>query len=201
MYMQSLTTRKREPISQDLTTTLLGIQEGRCSHCGDILKKFEKHHKKPVAAGGTDDIDNLELLPLSRDRDRKARAGRRHAQCVFRVQIRTTYAHCICRATPSKSHPLGANKAMHPRDTSVKCLDIVCCRSNFFMERTRDIPVGCPLDEMEPVFVNGCYDLTRFEWFSWTRWNNGETQHSKMNRLCIGYTMGRIYIHCRPYNS
>ena len=32
------------------------------------------------------------------------------------------------------------------------------------MERTRDIPVGCPLDEMEPVFVNGCYDLTRFEW-------------------------------------
>ena len=53
---------------------------------------------------------------------------------------------------------------MHLLDKPVKCLAIVGCRGNFFIERTRDIPVGCPLDEMEPVFVNGCYDLTRFEW-------------------------------------
>ena len=32
------------------------------------------------------------------------------------------------------------------------------------MERIRDIPIGCPLDQIEPVFVNGEYDLTRFEW-------------------------------------
>ena len=53
----------------------------------------------------------------------------------------------------------------HSNDwTQVQCLDIVGCRSNFFLERTRDIPVGCPLDQLEPVFVDGTYDLNRFEW-------------------------------------
>ena len=48
----------------------------------------------------------------------------------------------------------------------VKCLDIVGCRSNFFYERTRDIPVGCPLDEFEPAYVDGVLrrPLTDFEW-------------------------------------
>ena len=49
----------------------------------------------------------------------------------------------------------------------VHCIDVVGCRSNFFMERTRAIPVGCPLDQLEPVFdSNGNWrrNLTDFEW-------------------------------------
>ena len=52
-------------------------------------------------------------------------------------------------------------------DQPVRCLDIVGCRSNFFRERVRDIPVGCPLDEFEPVFdEDGTLNrpLTDFEW-------------------------------------
>ena len=51
--------------------------------------------------------------------------------------------------------------------SNVRCLDVVGCRSNFFLERKRDLPVGCPLDALEPVFnEDGSWAraLTDFEW-------------------------------------
>ena len=61
-YMQMLTIRKRETIPEEITATLMEQQSNRCGACGDLLRKFEKHHKQPVAAGGSDDISNLVLL-------------------------------------------------------------------------------------------------------------------------------------------
>ena len=49
----------------------------------------------------------------------------------------------------------------------VQCLDVCGCHSNVFMERTRPLPSGCPLDDVEPVFDDdGHYTrpLTDFEW-------------------------------------
>ena len=40
-------------------------------------------------------------------------------------------------------------------------MDVVGCRLNAFMERLRPIPIGCPVDELEPV---GNRALGDFEW-------------------------------------
>ena len=61
-FMQILTRRRRETIDTETKNALMKRQENRCDECGDLLKKFEKHHRKPVAAGGSDGIDNLALL-------------------------------------------------------------------------------------------------------------------------------------------
>ena len=62
-YLQQLMVRPRMTISEEVTATLMNKQSNRCGACGDILGLFfEKHHKKPVSAGGTDDTGNLLLL-------------------------------------------------------------------------------------------------------------------------------------------
>ena len=43
----------------------------------------------------------------------------------------------------------------------VSCMDVIGCRPNAFMERLRPIPIGCPVDELEPV---GNRRLGDFEW-------------------------------------
>ena len=57
---------------------------------------------------------------------------------------------------------------LHTADvlTPVQCLDVCGCRSNVIMERTRPLPIGCPLDDVEAVFEDGHYrrPLTDFEW-------------------------------------
>ena len=60
--MQMLIRRRRGTIDDKTKASLMQRQENRCDACGDLLKKCEKHHRKPVVAGGTDDIDNLALL-------------------------------------------------------------------------------------------------------------------------------------------
>ena len=79
----------------------------------------------------------------------------------------------------------------------VKCLDIVGCRSNFFYERTRDIPVGCPLDDVEPVYADGVLrrPLTDFEWvwidiLEQQDWSDGFQDVPDLHRL---YTMALIF--------
>ncbi len=81
--MQQITVHKREHISGELKAVLKANQHGRCGSCGDLLKMQEVHHRKPVAVGGTDDIDNLVMM---RSRQRKTRAGvLRAAERLVRV--------------------------------------------------------------------------------------------------------------------
>ena len=47
-FMQMLTVRKREAIPEDITAALMEHQSNRCGACGDLLRKFEKHHKKQL---------------------------------------------------------------------------------------------------------------------------------------------------------
>ena len=61
-FLCQLMVRKREQISEETVTKLKAIQENRCGTCGDLLRRYEKHRKKPFCKGGTDDLDNLVLL-------------------------------------------------------------------------------------------------------------------------------------------
>ena len=169
-FMEMAMRHNRETISEADTATLLARQENKCGGCNDLLKKFERHHKKPVAAGGTNDLDNLVLLcpPCHAQETEK----QEQANCRHNVWFESR----LCPRMHELFASLPLPKTIHWGDqerqadarsndwTPVQCLDIVGCRSDFFLERTRDIPVGCPLDQLEPVFVDGHYDLNKFEW-------------------------------------
>ena len=44
----------------------------------------------------------------------------------------------------------------------VSCTGVAGCRLNACMQRRRPVPIGCPVDELEPV---GTRHLVDFEWF------------------------------------
>ena len=77
------------------------------------------------------------------------------------------YDHFAHLPIPRQLHLGDQESQARVHNETVKCLDVVGCRSNFFFERVRDIPIGCPMDGLEPVFDdNGQYrkHLTEFEW-------------------------------------
>ena len=41
--------REREQISEETVTKLKTTQENRCGTCGDLLRRYEKHHKNRFA--------------------------------------------------------------------------------------------------------------------------------------------------------
>ena len=61
-YLKQIMVRPRKIIDEDVAAELMQRQQKRCGACGDLLRRFEKHHKKPFSQGGTDDIDNIILL-------------------------------------------------------------------------------------------------------------------------------------------
>ena len=170
-FMQMLTRRRRETIDTETKNALMTRQENRCDACGDLLKKIEKHHRTPVAAGGSDHINNLALLcpychATDTEKQEQAHFGSNSVYLESRLspQMHTMFTTL---PLPKQIHWGDEERQAQrlPKHGTVPCLDVVGGRSNFFLERTRDIPIGCPLDQFERVFVNGqCDDLTRCEW-------------------------------------
>ena len=68
----------------------------------------------------------------------------------------------------------------------VNCMDIVGCRLNAFMERLRPIPIGRPVDELEPV---GNRALTDFGWLwvdAYEQFGDGRQGEPELHRLYDG---------------
>ena len=65
--------------------------------------------------------------------------------------------------TPAPRHIVRGDNERQARVSmeDANCMDVVGCRLNAFMERLRPIPIGCPVDELEPV---GNRALTGVEW-------------------------------------
>ena len=182
--MQLYAVRKRRPISEEDTATLKERQKNRCDKCGDMLRRFEKHHVKPVAAGGSDSIDNLVLLcpPCHAQETEKQEQSGMGRQSVWFESRLSPVMHNAFVSTPLPKQIHWGNTELKnnvSQDQTVGCLDVVGCRSNFFRERVRDIPVGCPLDEFEIVFDeddNLMRPLTDFEWFWVDVYNQGDAE-------------------------
>ena len=172
-YMQQLMVRPRRAIAPDVVASLMGEQENRCGGCGDLLRRIEVHHKKPFSQGGGDDIDNLLLMcpPChAQETERQEQALCRHSVYLESRLSPRMYTMFMQLPLPKQIHWGDRERQAESRKTegnTVRCLDVVGCRSNFFIERTRPVPIGCPLDQLEPVFdEEGRWrkQLTEFEW-------------------------------------
>ena len=151
---------------------------------------------KTVVAGGSDDISNLVLLcPACH-----ASETEKQEQAVCRNNVwfeshLPPRMHNVFASLPLPQQiHWGEETARCNNDFSiVKCLDIVGCRSNFFYERTRDIPVGCPLDDFEPVYADVVLrrPVTDFEWvwidiLEQQDWSDGFQDVPDLHRLYGG---------------
>ena len=108
-FMQMLTVRKRGTIPEDITAALMEHQSNRCGACGDLLRKFENHHKQTVAAGGSDDINNLVFLcpACHASETEKAGTGRLSQQCVVRVTFVPAHAQSVRVTSTPAANTLG----------------------------------------------------------------------------------------------
>ena len=61
-FIQQLLVRRRETIRDEDARKLLEKQGHRCFSCGDMLKKYEKHHIQALAEGGSNAPENLEPM-------------------------------------------------------------------------------------------------------------------------------------------
>ena len=53
---------KRHVLDVTACNKLKERQGNRCDLCGDLLKRYEAHHKQAISLGGTGDLDKLSLL-------------------------------------------------------------------------------------------------------------------------------------------
>ena len=152
-FLCQLMVRKREQISEETVTKLKAIPENRCGTCGDLLRRYEKHHKKPFCKGGTDDLDNLVLLcpqchAQETEKQEQANCGTSSVflESRFSPRMYNLFAEL---PIPRQLHWGDMEQQARAREQGcsyVRCLDVVGCRSNFCLERKRDLPIGCPLD-------------------------------------------------------
>ena len=164
-FVKNVMRLHKEPIG-GAHAALMERQQNRCGGCGDVLKRSEVHHKKARYNGGTDDIDNLVLLcPMchATETERQEQAGNRSS--VYLESHLSPVMYSMFAETPCPRHIIwGDNErqaeARQRGTEEVTCLDVVGCRLNCFMERTRPLPIGCPLDRLEPVTRS----LWEYEW-------------------------------------
>ena len=143
-FIQLLLVRRRETISDKETQHLLAQQNNRCDQCGDLLKKFERHHRQAVAEGGSNSPENIVLLcPQchAQETEKQQQAGNKSAVWLkshlsprmtqlFRMTPRPR--QLVWGDTSKQSERLRACDDFEP----VQCFDVVGCRSNVLMERT-----------------------------------------------------------------
>ena len=136
-YLKQIMVRPRKIIDEDVAAELMQRQQKRCGACGDLLRRFEKHHKKPFSQGGTDDIDNIILLcpPChATETEKQEQASSSHNVYLESHLSPRMYTHFVDLPIPRQLHWGDSERQvfaqMHDFD-KVQCLDIAGCRSNF----------------------------------------------------------------------
>jgi len=147
---------------------LLKEQKGLCVECGDTLgkKKFEVCHRTPLAKGGSNELDNLDLkCPFCHGRETQAQdlETRGHAFHTLQSQLSPGMkAVWGWSAKPSQEYwgsgpPEGVEEVL--------CLDTVSCRQNALFRYQHPLPIYSPMDEMEPAWVDGTLvNILNFAW-------------------------------------
>ena len=94
---EAIFVNRRLAVPSKTVQELMKRQEGLCAECGDPLSKYDVHHKKAVAMGGTNDIDNLMAVcrachaKLTEEQRDEAGLGRRRTHTMASILCPLTY--------------------------------------------------------------------------------------------------------------
>ena len=149
-FLKQIMARARKTIDTDVAAELMQKQQNRFGACGDLLRRFETHHKKPFSQGGTDNIDNI--IPLcppchAHETERQEQASFSHNVYLESHLSPRMYKHFVDLPIPRQLHWGDSERQvfanMHDFD-NVQCLDIVGCRSNFSWNASDQYPSVVP---------------------------------------------------------
>ena len=180
-FVRAMLVNKRCTIPVALQRELVERQGNRCVLCGDLMKNPELHHALPVAEGGTNqDVVLICRTCHSEETEKQQLKGGKTS--YFESQLSPEMTE-IFRTTPRPKQLCWGDGKVNAHMQRVDdfaspdlfCMDVVGCRSNALLSREY-LPVGSPLDHLEPVFENGEYKhpLEKFTWL----WVETEGTHS-----------------------
>ena len=163
-FMQRLLVCPRHVLDAATCNQLQMRQHNRCNLCGDLLKRYEVHHKQAISHGGSDSLNNLSLLcPQCHASETEKQESAGNRSCILLESRLSPSLYKTFVETPTPRQIVWGDNERQARVCmeDVSCMDVVGCRLNAFMERLRPFPIGCPMDELEPI---GDRHLSDFEW-------------------------------------
>ena len=142
-FVQNVMVKRRKHVGEETRAALRERQGNRCGICDDSLSASELHHRTPKCTGGDDHIDNLVLL--CRMCHSAETEKQEQALCRSNVWLESRLSPAMYNMfaeTPCPRHIIwGDNErqaeAKQRGTEDVTCMDVVGCRLNCFMERTR----------------------------------------------------------------
>ncbi len=163
--------RKREAIPEADKKALMDKQDGRCAKCNDVLGRWEVHHTPPVAdGGGAQDICLVCPTCHAEETERQQLRGQKAPQ-HFESQLSPDMMN-LFKSTPRPlqlcwGDAAARAHAMEQDDFApIACMDVRGCRKNALLSRDF-LPVGSPLDAVQPVFDDAGRYAAPLERFAW----------------------------------
>jgi len=155
-FVQQVMVGRRKALSTEDERTLRERQSNRCTICGELLHAWEIDHIVPLCKGGLDRLDNQRLIhPVchsmvtSQLRDG---GGGAHTR-VLESQFSPEMARLFEEVPKCKQQYSGGGGAGCHTGEDCYALDINRCRRNGLTGwDDRPLPIGCPLDKLEPLF-------------------------------------------------
>jgi hypothetical protein len=167
-YFDEITGRKK--FTTEDKEQVLDKSDNKCAGCGCIAKKYEFDHIRPLANGGTDEIDNLQALCKACHRDKTANENEQGLYVKF-SDTESCFNNTVQEIMNSAlSHAYAFVEPV--KETTTKKLftiDINKCRRNILLNHKHDYCVFNVMDEPEEYkktkIIEGLYYIETDSYF------------------------------------
>ena len=188
-FVQLLLVKRRELITTQQERQLWEDQDGKCAKCRDALRRWEVHHKTPMADGGSSSDTCLLCVSCHGEETELQELRGSGNKVPFESQLSPQMMdmfETVPRPLQLRWGDAGARaRAMAADDfTPLTCLDVIGCRKNALLSRPT-LPVGSPLDCVERVFNDD--DTHTLPWHKWAyMWVDADVKHALYDGpICI----------------
>ena len=196
--INELLVKKRNYASVEDVVKLLERQKDKCNCCGDVLtKRREVDHILPLAEGGSNELDNLQLLCLECHSTKTEHEEHSSGSTRFHTLESQLSPHLVevFHKSPKPMQFTGSWRPLPKSCDVCKCLDVAGCRSNAILEYEYGLPIFSPLDHVERIMDDdGCMikDLKSFAMI-WVHCPDVDLDNRKQAKAAFPWTGSRWY--------
>jgi ribosomal protein L37AE/L43A len=161
--LNALLIKKRMKPTPAILKALRSRQHDVCACCGDSLGFSIMDHVKPLCEGGSNDLENLQLICIA------CEASKTEKEESSRTPFHTLESHLApslvksFHETPKQKMAFGCWKPPPAKTTMVKTVDVISCRVNALVKYPRGLPIFSPLDEIETILDEDCRERRRLD--------------------------------------
>ena len=197
--VNELLVKKRMHVSVEDVVKLLERQEKKCNCCGDPLtKRREVDHIRPLAQGGGNELDNLQLLCLECHATKTEREEQTSGTTNFHTLESQLSPHLVevFHKSPKPMQFSGAWREFPSHVELCKCVDVAGCRSNAIFEYEHGIPIFSPLDRVERIFDEEGFMVRDLKDYAviWVNCPDVDLSNRKQAAAAFPWTGARWYV-------